>query len=127
MRESFRWWWLLVPLLTTLNQMAMKLLALAIGDVPFGPDWILAALHSPYLLMIVVCEVSSFVMWMNILAKVDVSKAVPLTGTAYVFILLLSWGVFHEFIMPLQFIGSMLILTGVWLIGTAEKDLKTCA
>ena len=117
-------WWLMIPILTTLNQALMKALALQLGPEQISLAWVLKALHSPLLLGIVICEIAAFILWMRILANVPVSKAVPLSASAYILILLTSWFIFHEKIFLLQVIGGTFILGGVWLIGTASKTKR---
>ncbi len=70
-------------------------------------------------------EVLSFVLWMNVLSVVPLSKAFPITAVAYISIPLMSWTLFKEPVMPLQIIGSALILGGVWLIGSAAPRETT--
>lgn len=113
-------WWLTIPVLTTLNQTCIKLLAIHMGNDVAGFAWLYKFAQSPLALAILLLEILTFLIWMKILADVPVSKAVPLTAVSYFSILLLSWFVFDEKILSLQVIGSILILTGVWLIATAE-------
>ncbi|MES2984153.1 MAG: EamA family transporter [Pseudomonadota bacterium] len=117
-------WWLTVPLLTLINQTCMKLLSEGMGDVPFGLDWLTTALSTPYMAGIVLSEILSFILWIRILSTIDVSRAAPLTAVAYVLILLTGWFAFDEPVLPLQLIGSALILVGVTLIGTATKPAE---
>lgn len=114
-------WWVSIPLLTTLNQTCIKLLAGVTGELPLGREWFIAAVNSPFILAMLACEVTSFAIWMKILAKTDVSRAVPMTAVAYIMIVLVSWFGFKEQILLLQIIGGSAIMAGVWLIGTAAK------
>lgn len=114
--------WIIIPVLTTLNQAFLKLLAARMQDKPFGWEWLAQAIQSPWMAGILVCEVMSFVLWLTILADTGISKATPITALAYISILGMSWTVFKEPVMPLQIIGSALILTGVWLISTASSN-----
>ena len=58
---------------------------------------------------------------MQVLSELELSKAFPLTAFSYILILAASWAFFGEPLSPLQFIGSALILAGVWLI-SADND-----
>jgi multidrug transporter EmrE-like cation transporter len=77
------------------------------------------ATHSPWAVVVLMSEVLSFVLWLNVLTHVPLSKAFPITAVAYIAIELMSWTLFQEPVMPLQLIGSALILAGVWLTGSA--------
>ena len=116
--------WLAIPLLNTLYQVFIKLAAGDLKGLDFGIVWIQHAAVSPWMLAALVSEIASFVIWMQILAKQDLGKAFPLSGISYLLVLLTSWTIFKEPIMPLQIIGSALILAGVWLIGTASHTHK---
>ena len=116
--------WLVIPALTTMNQSFIKMLALQMKDMPFGWDWLLQATQTWWIAGILLCEILSFVLWISILASTSISKATPITAIAYIMILAVSWTIFKEPVKPMQVVGSMLILAGVWLIGTAEPKAK---
>lgn len=101
----------------------MKLLATQMKDMPFSWGWLVQALQTPWIIGILVCETISFALWLIILSETSVSKATPITAIAYILILGMSWTLFKEAIMPLQIIGSTLILAGVWLISTAPSNV----
>lgn len=101
------------------------MLAAEMRDVPFRWTWLAQATHSPWAPVVLLSEVLSFILWLNVLTNVPLSKAFPITAVAYVAILLMSWTVFKEPVMPLQIIGSALILAGVWLISTASDHETT--
>lgn len=124
-RKSAYSLWVAIPVLTTLNQACIKLLAERTKAVPFGWSWLVHALQVPWMAGILLCEVMSFALWLTILADTGISKAAPITAIAYLLILLMSWTAFHETIMPLQVAGSILILIGVWLIGVASTQSTT--
>jgi hypothetical protein len=44
---------------------------------------------------------------------------------AYIAIELMSWTLFKEPVMPLQIIGSALILAGVWFISIASEEVES--
>lgn len=113
--------WVGLPLLAALFQASAKMLAFEIRDVTFGWGWLVHAMHSPWSFVVLLSEVVSFVLWLNILASVPLSKAFPITGVAYIVIELMSWTLFKEAVVPLQIIGSALILTGIWFISTTPR------
>jgi multidrug transporter EmrE-like cation transporter len=70
-------------------------------------------------------ELLSFVLWLNVLTHVPLSKAFPITAVAYIAIELMSWTIFKEPVLPLQIIGSALILAGVWFINIASEEIES--
>jgi drug/metabolite transporter (DMT)-like permease len=114
--------WIAIPVLTTLNQACIKLLAAQTKEIPFGWEWMAQAVQTPWAIGIFLCEVLSFALWLTILSSMDISKAAPITAVAYIAIMLMSWTVFEEPVMALQIIGGVLIMTGVWCIGTASPS-----
>ncbi len=114
--------WPLVPICGTLYQIFVKLTADQLHGVAFNAGWLEQAGTSKWFWAALVSEVAAFLIWMQILAQHDLSKAFPLTAISYVFILAVSWFGFKEEILPLQLLGGTLILCGVWLIGTADNS-----
>jgi drug/metabolite transporter (DMT)-like permease len=117
--------WLAIPLLNTLNQACIKLLAGSLAATPFGLSWLQEVLHQPWAFGILACEVTSFVLWMRILSTTSISKASPISALGYISILVMSWTYFHEDIKALQLVGSSLVLLGVWLISSATSPTLT--
>ncbi len=101
------------------------MLAAEMRDMPFRWSWLAQATHSPWAMVVLLSEVLSFILWLNVLTNVPLSKAFPITAVAYICILLMSWTLFKEPVMPLQIIGSALILAGVWLVSTASHYKTT--
>ncbi|MDW6025468.1 EamA family transporter [Mesorhizobium sp. BAC0120] len=115
--------WLAIPLLNTLSQLLIKFAAENITGS--GSEWLQSAATSPWLIAAIGVEVACFVVWIQVLAGLDLSKAFPLSAVSYILILAVSWLVFDESISPLQLVGSALILAGVWLISTAGSAAVT--
>jgi drug/metabolite transporter (DMT)-like permease len=114
--------WIGLPVLSALFQASTKMLAAEMRHTPFSWSWLVQAMHSPWALVVLVSEVLSFVLWLNVLTNVPLSKAFPITAVAYIAIELMSWMLFKEPLMPLQIIGSTLILAGVWFVSSASDD-----
>ncbi|SRR5581483_493245 len=111
--------WLGLPVLAALFQASTKMLAAEMQHTPFGWSWLAQALHSSWAMLALGSEVVSFFLWLNVLTCLPLSRAFPITAVAYVAIVLMSWMWFEEPVLPLQILGSALILAGVWLIGAA--------
>ena len=112
--------WIGLPVLSALFQASTKMLAAEMRHTPFSWSWLVQATHSPWVVVVLVSEVLSFVLWLNVLTNVPLSKAFPITAVAYIAIELMSWTLFKEPVMPLQIIGSALILAGVWFVSIAS-------
>ena len=82
----------------------------------------LTAVRMPSVQILLVCEVASFVAWMTVLSEMPLSAAFPLSAVSYVLIIAASAVVFHEPVGLLQVLGSLAILTGVWLIGRGGRE-----
>lgn len=73
---------------------------------------------TPFVILGLVSYVSSVAMYMVVLSRVDVSYAYPLMmGLGYVMIVLFSWQIFAEPFSTFKWIGIVLILVGVSLLG----------
>lgn len=109
----------LVPLLTAANQACMKLLAERFDALPFTQ-----AILSPFALAILICELTSFLLWLRVLAVLPVGRAVPISAVAYLLVLLVGWLGFREPFMPIQLLGSFFILAGVGLLAAPSPQRK---
>lgn len=73
---------------------------------------------TPFVILGLASYVSSVAMYMVVLSRVDVSYAYPLMmGLGYVLIVLFSWQIFAEPFSIFKWIGIVLILVGVSLLG----------
>jgi multidrug transporter EmrE-like cation transporter len=117
--------WVGLPVLAALFQASTKMLAAEMQHMPFSWSWLVQATHSPWAVVVLLSELLSFVLWLNVLTHVPLSKAFPITAVAYIAIELISWTLFKEPVMPLQLIGSVLILAGVWFISIASEEIES--
>ena len=117
--------WIGLPLLSALFQASTKMLAAETRHTPFSWSWLVQDTHSPWAVVVLLSELLSFVLWLNVLTNVPLSKAFPITAVAYIAIELMSWTIFKEPVMPLQIIGSALILAGVWFINIASEEIES--
>ena len=110
-----------IPVLTTANQLCIKMLAGELVALNSFEAQVVAALHSRWLPGILLSEIFGFVLWMEVLSHLNISKAIPISALSYISIIAVGTLWLHEPLRPLQIIGSVLILAGVWLIGTADR------
>lgn len=109
--------WALFPLFDTVNQVCMKFVGLSMGEMPLGLSWLRHVLVSPYWWGAIAADVGSFLMWMAILKKSNLSFAAPFISMQYITILLASAVVFHETIHVIHVVGVVIIVSGLILIG----------
>lgn len=113
--------WISICLLNMSYQILLKQAVIDLPKLNFGLSWIKQILSSWWMIAAIISEILSFLVWMQILAKQDLSKAFPLSAISYILVLISSWILFKEEIGVVQLIGSLLILTGIGLIGTAAS------
>src|SRR5438105_10640349 len=117
--------WIGLPVLSALFQASTKMLAAEMRHTPFSWSWLVQATHSPWAVVVLMSELLSFVLWLNVLTNVPLSKALPITAVAYIAIELMSWTIFIEPVLPLQIAGSVLLLAGVWFICMASEEIES--
>lgn len=110
--------WAAIPILNVLQQFLLKEGADQ-AMTSEGAVWILRLLGSPWFMAAIGAEIACFVIWMTVLAELDLGKAFPLSAISYVLIMALAWLLFSEPASVLEIIGSLLILAGVWCIASA--------
>jgi uncharacterized membrane protein len=112
--------WLAMTFLNTFYQICIKFAATEMGRMGFGMGWIIHAASVPWMWASLLSELTSFMVWMEILSRQNISKAAPFSAICYLLILPVSWSIFKEQIMPLQVMGTLLILAGIYLISTVS-------
>ncbi|MBC2425350.1 SMR family transporter, partial [Clostridium beijerinckii] len=58
----------------------------------------------------------SFLLWIKVLSKVELSYAYPMVSLGYVLVMLFSYFIFKENITPLRILGIAFIILGVILV-----------
>jgi multidrug transporter EmrE-like cation transporter len=82
----------------------------------------MAALTSPKLIIGAILYASSFLTWLWLLSKEDLSSIYPVVvGLGYLSIMLVSFIFLKEQVSAAKFIGAFLILVGVFFILRAGK------
>lgn len=112
--------WVVLPPLALGYQIAAEETARGLMGAGFGAVWFtkFAALTSTRWL--VAFEIASFVAWMIVLNSLKLSQAFPGSALSYVFVILVSWLVYHEHASLMQIVGGALILAGIWLLGRSN-------
>lgn len=57
--------------------------------------------------------------WLLVLARVDVSLAYPFVGIGFIVTMLFGWALLSEPVGVGRVVGTLLVVTGVWLVSTS--------
>ncbi len=109
--------WALFVGLDTGAQLAFKAGAASLEGLDIGPAWLLTVLTTPMILVAIVSYFLTFLVWMIILQRTDLSRAFPLTGLVFVIVPVLAVILFGEHISTLRMLGISCVLLGVVLLG----------
>jgi multidrug transporter EmrE-like cation transporter len=101
-------------------QIGLRLGGMTLADLPPGPAWAMAAMHSPGVLIAIACYVFAFVTWLLILRRTSLSVAFPASGIVFVSVLLTSWLMLGDSIQGIQWVGILMILSGIWMLAPGE-------
>lgn len=104
-------------LVDTATQMAFKVAADAIGDVPLGLDFVARMAGTCAAWLAIALYLATYVLWMLVLKDTALSRAFPLTALSYVTVPVLGWLAFGERVGLTTATGIALIIGGVALIG----------
>lgn len=112
--------WAAMPLLTVGYQIAAEEAARALAGRDLNLEWLRFAVGQPWFQALIVIDIVSFVAWMVVLAEFQLSEAFTISAIGYVLVIAVSWTAFGEPARPLQMLGAVAILIGVWLIGRRD-------
>jgi drug/metabolite transporter (DMT)-like permease len=101
-------------------QLALKVGGDGLAAIPFGVEWLVAALSNIAVLTAVGCYIGSFLSWMLILRRSSLSLAFPLSSLVFVVVLLGSWLGLGEHISALHWLGVWVIIGGIALMAEGE-------
>jgi multidrug transporter EmrE-like cation transporter len=62
----------------------------------------------------------SAALWLIVLTRAELSWAYPLLSMGYVLVVVLSRVLFHESVTATRFLGTLVIVLGVWLISKTQ-------
>lgn len=106
--------------LLVVGQALLKYGLIQVGGVQFlGGDLGLSIrklLSTPYVMLGFVFYGLSAIMWMDVLSRMEFSRAFPMVALSYVFSLLIGFFLFHEVITGWRIMGVALIVIGVGLV-----------
>jgi len=85
-------------------------------SVPGVGKLVLQVFQTPALLLGLICFGSSFLLWLVVLSRVELSYAYPMVSLGYLIVVLASWLVLKEDLNALRLAGLLLICLGVSLV-----------
>ena len=112
--------WALLIGFESAAQLALKVGGDGLAAMPFGVEWLLAALTNVAVLAAIGCYIGSFLSWMLILRRSSLSLAFPLSSLVFVVVLLGSWLGLGEHISALHWLGVWVIIGGIALLAEGE-------
>ncbi len=81
-----------------------------------------AVFSSPFLWAGLLTVVTVFILWSLILAKIDLSVAVPIASFSYILVPVVSIIFLHEQVSALRWLGVFFVLGGVVLVSLSSKE-----
>ncbi|NLG83781.1 MAG: hypothetical protein GX493_04035 [Firmicutes bacterium] len=110
------------------GQLTIKMGITRIGDLSglfMASPWyfLTAVAKSPLILLGIGFYAVSMILWLLVLSRVDLSLAYPMLALGYVGILLASKFFLHEEIPALRWVGTGLIVIGVFLNALTAKRI----
>jgi drug/metabolite transporter (DMT)-like permease len=109
--------WVALLGVETFTQLAFKAGSEKLDGGRFDWLWVGAALTTPSVWLAIVGYLATFVVWMLILQRMDLSKAFPMTGLTYITVPLLAWLAFGEVTNGTRALGIAFIAVGAMLLG----------
>jgi len=77
---------------------------------------------SPYLWFGFIIVATVFTIWSTVLSKIDLSVAVPVASSSYIFVPIVSIIFLHEEVSLLRWLGIIFIIIGVIFVSMSSKD-----
>ena len=112
-------------LVDTLAQLLMKkgLIHTGISSVTFGNILEFCARNSSSVLLWlgIIVQVLNFFIWIVILYKVDLSIAMPVGSTSYIFIPIVAAIFLHEHVSLLRWAGIIMVALGIHFVSQSKK------
>ncbi len=102
-------------------QLVWKTSIAAIPDTSLW-DAAVAVARNPIFILIVAFMAAQLVNWLKVLDHADLSYAKPFTSLSYVTVCALSVLVLGEHIAPLQIVGIVVVVAGVWCVSVTKRS-----
>lgn len=95
---------------------------ISVVDLSSAAVFLKAVFASPFLWAGLITVAAVFIIWSTVLAKIDLSVAVPIASFSYILVPLASIIFLHEKITVLRWAGIILILLGVIFVSLSSKE-----
>ncbi len=95
-----------------------------IADLPESSslrELAIAVARNPIFILVVVLMAAQLVNWLKVLDHADLSYAKPFTSLSYVTVCVLSVVILGEHIAPLQILGIVIVVAGVWCVSQTGR------
>ena len=79
-------------------------------------DQVLAFALSPPILLGLGMYGFGTILWLGVLSRVDLSQAYPFVGLGFILTALIGYFVFHDNFSAMRILGTLLVITGVYLV-----------
>jgi drug/metabolite transporter (DMT)-like permease len=107
--------------LDTALQLVWKTGIAAIPDTSSTWETLVAIALNPIFILVVVFMAAQLVNWLKVLDHADLSYAKPFTSLSYVTVCILSVLLLGEHIAPLQIVGIVVVVAGVWCVSRTSR------
>ncbi len=91
-------------------------------NVPQGINWLIAAGLSPEVIAAVAIQGVGFMVWVVVVSRIKLGLAFAISGSFfYILIACASWALYGEKLVPLQWLGLVMVSGGVLLMTLSGK------
>src|SRR5215813_5129263 len=102
-------------------QLAWKTGIAALPDTSSVGETLVAIALDPIFILVVAFMAAQLVNWLKVLDQADLSYAKPFTSLSYVTVCVLSVLLLGERIAPLQVVGIVVVVAGVWCVSQTKR------
>ena len=95
-----------------------------IADLPAASslrELVVAVARHPIFILVVALMAAQLVNWLKVLDHADLSYAKPFTSLSYITVCVLSVVILGEHIAPLQLVGIVVVVAGVWCVSQTGR------
>ena len=105
-------------------QLVWKTGIAALPDTSSVWETLVAIALNPIFVLVAVFMLAQLVNWLKVLDHADLSYAKPFTSLSYVTVSVLSVLLLGERIAPLQVVGIVVVVAGVWCVSQTKRATR---
>jgi drug/metabolite transporter (DMT)-like permease len=102
-------------------QLVWKTGIAGLPDTASAWELLVAIALNPIFVLVAVFMLAQLVNWLKVLDHADLSYAKPFTSLSYVTVCVLSVLLLGEHIAPLQIVGIVVVVAGVWCVSQTRR------